>query len=355
MKRILAVLVFISIAGASYASNIFFPEFDLFTTFSSGVSNLLDMTTSYRIDMVVDTGIKYGVQIGLGLKAYNIQSLRSNFVELDSIRLDTEPFNLFHLGMFTGKNTTLGLSDYGYSGFQFHRRPYLEYIGYKDIYGNGLEIYRSFWQNMLTPHILVYSAPALNGGAQNVLTFDTLLKFETEKIDIEGYFGVGIDPNRTGENTLKHFGLTLQSKFNKVDFMISLYSPDTAFSETVVPDDFYLNVSEHLLSGIFEQTLTLFSRPRYYNFTYDNMTNDIDFYLALGLRFENVAVGAENSIEYSENYDLFDQAGVYTYFLLNNLKYKVSVYYNIPFVTPAVKGTPYTTQWGVDLHITGTM
>lgn len=356
MKRLLISAALLILANAGFATTIFFPEFDVFTQIATTESNELAMKMSYRMDMVIDTGIKYGTKIGFGLKAYNVTSLQSNFIELNSIRLETEPFNIFSLCFFFGKNRTLGLTDYGYQGFQYHQRENLEYIGYKDIYGTGLEIYRSFWQDMLTPHIIVYSAPSLVSTDKNALTFDAMLNFVTEKIDMELYFGAALDPNRTAEQYLiKHFGLTIRSKLNKVDFLISLFSPDTPFFETPVADNFYFNVSEHLVTGLFEQTLSVFSRPRFYNTTYDNMTNDIDFYLSLGVKLDNVSIGVENTILYSQNYDLCDQIAVYTYFLMNNLKYKLTVYYNMPFINPAVNGTPFDTDWGVNIHINGAM
>jgi hypothetical protein len=92
---------------------------------------------------------------------------------------------------------------------------------------------------MLTPHIIVYSAPSLVSADKNALTFDGVLNFVTEKIDMEIYFGAALDPNRPQEQYLiKHFGATISSKLNKVDFLISLFSPDTPFLETPVADNF---------------------------------------------------------------------------------------------------------------------
>jgi len=324
---------------------IMFPEFWIYSEANTGGT----ITTSYRIDMLIDTGIKYGVKIGFGLRNYHISSINSNMLMLDSLKLFTTPFNLFNLGIFIGKNQTLGYSQIGYQGFQFHNQTNLEYIGYKEIRGSGIEIYRSFWDEIFEPHIFIYSAPSIFYPATNQLNIDALLIVKTDDYKFEIYGGIAL----FNGSAYKRFGIQIETLFDKLDFMISVYSSDTLFTDIIFFDSLYINVTEHLISGIFEQTLSLFSRPSYYNQYKENTTGDLDVFLALGLKIEDFGFGIENSFLLSDNYALTDRPGAYVYFISGSLKYKLGVQYALKLDAADTKSIPYFNDLSIFLQVNG--
>lgn len=344
--KIAFAIAFILPVSVIYGTSILFPEFNVYTELGDDNS----MKSSYLIDMVVDTGIKYGVELGFGIKGYNLTEINSNVLRLDSIRLYSEPLDLFHLGFFIGKNTILGKSDFGYQGFQYHQRDNFEYLGYKEINGTGLEIYRAFWDDIFEPHLYFYSSDSLYS-TNNVINLDTVIKFILEKYEIEGYFGINRDTDGT---FYKHFGLTFMTKYSKVDFMLSLFSPDTPMNEYMTADMIYLNITEHMVSGIFEQNLTVFARPNFYNEFQETISNDIDIHLSLGFLFDSLGTGVETTLRYASNYDLSGKFGGYVYFIMNNLKYKIGGYYSTALLDQG-KGNAFGSSWGAFMNISGSM
>lgn len=343
--KLSVVLIFIVLSGIAYSTTILFPGFNIY----SEMNYLGQVSTSYSIDLMVDTGLKYGVKVGIGIKNYNITSLESNILLLNSVNIEIQPFNLFHLNFFLGKNCTIGEAGFGYEGFQFHQHQGLEYIGFHTISGTGIEFYRSFWDNLFEPHIYVYGADK-NG--TNYFNIDTLFIFRTDRFHIEAYFGINnstnyIDTNSNTTNYLaKHFGVAFKTKLGKVDFSLGLYFPDSMLLGFNSLDDIYINVSEHLLTGWFEQTISLFSHPSIYNGVLDcnkgELLPDFDIYLALGIKIKNLGFGIENTLitasptSYSttntnSSTDIIaasDRVGTYVYFNMNSLKYKIGFFYS---------------------------
>jgi hypothetical protein len=345
MKRLIWVFLLFIPFHTGFSASIMFPEFWFYTEANLGG----EIKTSYKIDMLIDTGLKYGVKLGFGLKNYHISTINSNMLFLDSIRLYTTPFDLFSLGLFIGKNQTLGYTPIGYQGFQFHNQTNKEYIGYKEIRGSGIEIFRSFWDDIFEPHILIYSAPSIVSPGTNQLNFDTIIRLKMDNYRFEFYGGLGL----VNSVWTKHFGALFETLFNKLDFMISLYSPDSRFTDIIFFDALYVCVTEHLISGSFEQTLSLFSRPSYYNEYKENTTGDLDVYLALGLKFEGFGFGVENSLLFSDNYALTDRPGVYVYFVLNSLKYKLGFQYAIKLTPTDTRPLPYVNDASIFIMING--
>lgn len=343
--------VFLLIPVFGFSASISFPDFYLY----SKMNENLEFSTSYSIDMLFDTGLKYGVEVGIGLQNYNITDLSTNTtLQLDNLSISIDPLELFSLKFFVGKNTILGLSDYGYQGFQFHERENLEYIGYHTVRGTGLEFYRSFWDEMFTPHLYVYSAPILAASSNNAINFDGVVIFEFDNYKIEGYFGMNYVKASTNWN--KHFGITIASLYSKVDFSVSLYSPDTPLLESLAADNLYVNITEHVLNNKFEQTLSVFMRPRYYNGYEETLTNDADMYLQLGMAFDSFGFGIENILRYAQDFDLGEKLGAYTYFVMNNLKYKIGFYYSAPIqLGTTAKTNPFTDQYGIFMDISGNL
>jgi hypothetical protein len=62
MKRFLISAALLVLSNAGFATTIFFPEFDVFTQIATTESNELAMKMSYRMDMVIRSGIKYGTR-----------------------------------------------------------------------------------------------------------------------------------------------------------------------------------------------------------------------------------------------------------------------------------------------------
>ena len=334
MKKWIAFILLFAV-NLGYSTGIFFPEFNVYSEIQANGK----FVSSYRIDMMIDTGLKYGVKLGVGIKSYNVSSMDSNFMILNSIRIYMQPFNLFTLGYFIGKNTTLGYSDIGYQGFQFHQKQNLEYIGYKDITGTGIEIYRSFWDDLLEPHLYFYSSPNTN-----VMNINAVIKLKFVNTTIEGFFGVNL-------NWYKTFGIFVTTVYNKLDFQAAIYSPSTPFLDVPNLDDLYVSITEHLFAGYFEQTFGLFMRPFTYNGYTENTRGDLDVYLAIGGRIEELGFGVEGSLTVSSNYKAMGvKPGLYVYFVMNNLRYKLGGYYAI-----GTLGTinPYPSAFGGFAEITG--
>ncbi len=342
MRRSLLIIFFIIIYLKAFSSSIFFPEFNVYSEMNSSAS----MFTSYRIDALIDTGLKYGVKVGLGFKNYNVSSILSNTIGLSSLKIYMNPVESFYLGYFLGKNTTLGNADIGYRGFQFHQKTGLEYIGYKDISGTGLEFYADLMDNLLQPHLYFYQPSDTN---TNFVNMDTVWYLKMEHYIIELYAGINNVSiyQASLDNTLAYrFGIYVKTIFGKVDFMMGLYSPDTLFGQTPSADSFYLNITEHIIVGFFEQTLTLFTRPSSYNGYSENISNDFDIYIALGAKIDDFGFGAENSLLFSSNYSLSDRLGLYFYFAMNNLMYKTGFYYTL-------MGDAFSSAYGGFVSITG--
>ena len=276
---ILLVLPLTSIFGSSFV----FPHFNVYSEMNSTNTIL----SSYQFDMLIDTGLKYGVKIGLGFKDEQFTSMTSNFINLDSIKVYANPTEQFTLGYFLGKNLTLGYMDIGYNGFQFHQKPDFEYFGYKDINGTGVEGFSSFFDNLLEPHLYIYQP-----NNTNLINLDSVTYFRMENYIFELYAGINninlYDAIIAG-NLQKRFGLNVKTVFGKIDFLLGLYMPDSGIFEVPPADAIYLNVTEHIIYQYFEQTLSLFTRPREYNGLKETITNDVDFYLAAGARFDRVA------------------------------------------------------------------
>lgn len=181
MKILSGVLFFIFIYCGAFAFNVIFPEFYAYSEYNSSNS----IVSSYLIDMVLDTGLKYGVKLGLGLKEYNISSIPTNNAGLDSIKVYLNPVDSLNIGYFIGKNVTLGIAEIGYQGFQFHQAPGLEYIGYKDINGTGIEAYMDFMDDLLQPHIYIYQP-----SDTNQVNIDTVWYLNLEHYIFQAYFGI---------------------------------------------------------------------------------------------------------------------------------------------------------------------
>jgi len=359
MRRILAALILI-IPSFAWTSTILFPEIDIY----SGIMTNYSLTTSYRLETIFDTGSKYGFSLGLGFLGYNITSFSSNLVTLSSLRIYSRPLNLFEFGYFFGKNRTLGLADDAYQGFEHHTRANFEYIGYKDISGMGFEIYEPLWDNLFEPHIFVYSQNpiiATNVTNTNSINVDTVLYLNTDQYSLELYAGINAKPDSTTNfdfSFYRHFGLMFKTAYGKMNFVLSIYLPDdytnTGMSGLFAlpnPEDFYFDLSEHIISGLFEQTLTFFKRPSFYNQFEENWRGDLDVYLMAGLKFEKIGIGFENTLT-TLNYfqDIDDKVGGYAYFSMNSLKYKFGAYYAIHAL-----GTPIYPLWSAFVSISGNL
>ncbi|MGC8765095.1 MAG: hypothetical protein ACP5QT_04340 [Brevinematia bacterium] len=276
--------------------------------------------------MSLDTGLKYNIFVGLGLKGYNIESMESNLVQFSSLKIDTTPLENLHLNFFLGKAKTLGYSEFGYVGFQFHRRANFEYIGYKDISGMGAEL-SSVIFDRFEPHIYLYSP-----NQTNIVSADTVFYYRGDEYYFEFYFGVNtIDLYNayTNDTLLKRFGVFTYANFGKIEFVMGLYSPDTKLYAPLMADDFYFHVSERIRIGYFEQVLSVFSRPSSYNGYIENISNDIDVYASAGICIDRFGAGLENTATYSTSYTFSDKIGAYTYFDFSNLIYKLGFYYTL--------------------------
>ena len=147
--------------------------------------------------------------------------------------------------------------------------------------------------------------------------------------------------------------------YGKLDFQISMYLPDSytnkgfnGLFELPSPDAMYLNITEHIIAGYFEQSLTLFSRPSYYNEFEETITGDLDIYLALGGKFNSFGSGLENTVSMIDSFSSIDnKIGAFAYFIMNNLQYKVGAYYNIRII-PLSLAYPL---WGVYINIMGNL
>ena len=358
---LLFIFIFQILFQQSYTNTIIFPEINLYSEFSTN----FNVTSSYLIDMVIDTGVKYGVQVGLGFKGYNFISLNSNLIRLSSLKIYVTPFELVTMGYFIGKNKTLGYSDVSYKGFQYHKRENMEYLGYKDITGMGVELYKSLWDDLFEPHIYIYSQNPVIGSKvtnTNSLNVDTLMYLRTDNYQIEFYAGINMKPVNLSNfsfNYSKHLGFFFKTYYGKLDFQISMYLPDSytnkgfnGLFELPSPDAMYLNITEHIIAGYFEQSLTLFSRPSYYNEFEETITGDLDIYLALGGKFNSFGSGLENTVSMIDSFSSIDnKIGAFAYFIMNNLQYKVGAYYNIRII-PLSLAYPL---WGVYINIMGNL
>jgi len=342
MKKLILLLFIISLNGIAFSLNFQIPEFRLYTE----MNNKFTFATSYKIDLLLDTGLKYGLKMDMRFKAYQVRSFVSNFVNLSSIRTEMTPTEKIHVGFFLGDSYELGADGVNYTGYQYHQRSGLEYIGYHTISGTGFEVYADIWDNMLEPHLILYSYQKnlTNGGTTNIFAADSLVKLKTDNYKMEIYFGVDFD---AVFQLYKHIGFTFMTLNPKVNFLLSVYFPDSVFASIPSTDSLYINLTEQLRSGIFEQIITLFSRPSEYNNTLETVTGggftDLDFYFSLGLVFNNIGFGAENIMTYADPTSLgsssnttflSDRVGAYMYFALNNMKYKIGAFYSTgPYYT----------------------
>src|SRR5208337_2933053 len=149
------------------------------------------------------------------------------------------------IGYFLGKNVTLGNPEMGYYGFQFHQQAGLEYIGYKDITGNGIEAYMPLMDGLFEPHIYMYEPPDTN-----LVNLDTVIYLRMEHYLLQFYFGVNNVSilQAIAQNSLAYrLGLFVKTEYSKIDFLIGLYAPDTLFGQIPTADSMYLNVTEHLI------------------------------------------------------------------------------------------------------------
>jgi len=339
MKIFLITAIFIFVYCWAFAFNIIFPEFYAYSEYNS--SNTVN--TSYLFDLVIDTGLKYGVKFGIGFKEYNLSSLPTNNGGLDSLKAYVNPVDTLNVGYFLGKNVTLGNAEIGYQGFQFHQQTGLEYIGYKDITGTGVEAYMDLLDDVFQPHIYIYQP-----SDTNIVNLDTVCYLRMEHYVLEAYFGVNninIIESAISNSLAYRVGFFVKTVYSKIDFLVGLYVPDTIFGQ-MPSDSIYLNVTEHLVLDNFEQTLTLFTRPYMYNGVIDNTTNDFDIYIAIGAKFDNYGAGLENSLLFASNYSTTDRPGLYFYFMMDNLMYKVGVYYT-------VFGNAFASQYGGFVSISG--
>jgi len=333
------VLFFVFLFFNSFSQSIFFPEFFVYTE----VDNHSNLRTSYRIDMLLDTGLKYGINVGFGFKAYNINSINSNFVQFSSLKINTEPFYNFNFNFFMGKAKTLGYSEFGYIGFQHHPRENFEYIGYKDLSGIGIEL-SSILFYVFEPHLYIYSP-----NNTNTVNLDGVFYYRGENYYFEFYGGVNSIEIYNGiinKTLMKRFGIFVYANFNKIEFVLGLYSPDSTFDSPLVADDFYFHTSERIRIGYFEQVFAVFLRPSYYNGYKESITNDFDAYASAGITFGEAGLGIENTFTYSSSYSMSDKIGAYGYFFFSNLMYKIGFYYTL-------MGDAYPSQYGFFLNISG--
>lgn len=332
MKKALMASFFILIYTVLQAQNLLIPE----VSFSSYWQNGFQPAVSYLVDTRIDTGLKYGVQFGLGLEAYNISSFQSNFIRLDSIRLSMEPIKDWRFTLFSGKNRVLGRTDFGYNGLYYHHTAGLDYQGFHVIRGTGLEVSIGSAESGFVPHIMLYSPEpfaTVHYTNTNALCLDGLILWKAENYRLEGYFGVNYLPQSSA--FIPHYGLLFTTVFNRVDFSLSLYKPDNYTNTTTasfIPaiDELYIQFSEHIIAGWFEQTLSVFSRPSIYNQTEETLTGDVDVSLSLGIYFENApaGLGLETTLGvFSSTNALFSYnayTGPYAYFIYNTMKYRVN-------------------------------
>ncbi len=322
MKKLIYQLIFCFILNFSFTAEIFFPELFIY----SEIDSTATMSSSYRINLSIDTGLKYNIFVGMGIKDYNIESMRSNFVQFSSFKIDTKPLDFLNFNFFLGRTKTLGYSEFGYVGFQHHKRENFEYIGYKDLSGMGIELSTIFFET-IEPHLYLYSPDDTN-----IVSSDMVWYYRGENFFFEIYFGFNnIDfYNAYIEGRLlKRFGIFSYANFGKIELVIGIYSPDSKLDAPLVADDFYFHVSEKIKLGYFEQVLSVFSRPSSYNGYVETISNDIDVYASFGFATTDFGTGIENTVTYSTSYELSDKIGLYTYFNFANLVYKLGFYYSI--------------------------
>lgn len=336
LKTTLLVLCAILCAATLYAASVSFPSLNVYSEIGSDGN----LKTSYSIKMLVDTGLKYGVSVGFGLKQYDALGFstasNTNWLEAVSMKIYAKPFDLFYVGYFLGNNCTLGDPEIGYRGFQFHQRPNLDYFGYHDIVGTGVEWYMNYLDIQET-HILAYQP-----GISNAYNLDVLHYIRGDTFTLECYAGV----NYTTNTWNKHLGFFIKSIFSKIDVTLGLYAPDNALTAVPMADEIYFNISEHIIYGWFEQTFGLFARPSTYNGYAESVSNDIDCYFAAGVQIENIGFGLENSFLMSSNHPITDRVGAYFYFNMNDLQYKLGAYY-----TPI--GDAFASIYGGFINISG--
>ncbi len=337
MKKTLLAISLILCSMYGYSISVKIPNFNLYTE----MNNQFNFATSYDFNMLFDTGLKYGVELEMGFKGIQVTTLNSNFITLSTLKTMIRPWEWFQFGFFMGNNMYLGRDGVDYIGFQYHQRAGYEYQGYHTINGTGLELAATFWDRMFEPHLLIYSTPK---DGTNYFNADTVIKFKTDTLKLEAYLGVNFD---TSFVLQKHIGITFMTLNPKVNFLFSVYLPDSPFTALPTADEIYVNFTEKLRTGAFEQVITLFMRPSEYNGLQETVTqssfSDLDIYLRMGIIINAFGFGAENTLTYADPVSLgqpasassiSDRAGAYTYFNLNNLMYKVGVHYSFgPYYT----------------------
>lgn len=331
MKKVVLIFIAFLVPAYTFGISVKIPNFTLYAE----MNNQFNFVTSYDFDMLFDTGLKYGVELQLGFNGYQVTTLSSNYITLSSLKSLIRPWEWFQFGFFMGDNRELGRNNVEYTGFQYHQRAGFSYLGYHTINGIGLELAATLWDRMFEPHLLIYSTPV---GGTNYFNADALLLFATETLEVEAYLGINFD---TALSLQKHFGVTLRTLNPRVNFLFSVYMPDSGFLSLPGADDLYVNFTEKLRTGAFEQVITLFMRPSEYNGREETVSyasfSDIDIYLRMGVIIKAFGIGVENTFTVADPASfglpttaglLSDRAGAYTYFNLNNLLYKVGVHYS---------------------------
>jgi hypothetical protein len=210
----------------------------------------------------------------------------------------------------------------------------------------GIEGFMDFFEGIFQPHLYIYQP-----NYTNLINLDTVIYVKMENYTIEGYFGfnnIDLYDAIINNSLQKRFGLFIKTVYGKADFSMGLFSPDSLLTNIPVADSYYLNATEHIILGYFEQTLTIFCRPSSYNGYAENISNDFDFYLATGAKFDDMGAGVENSFLISSNYQPTDRIGLYFYFLLNNLRYKLGVYYDLT-------GNAFSSAYGGFINVSGSL
>jgi len=342
MRKISLSAIFITL----FTSNIFtqqttiqFPRLD----FHMEMNQQMKPNISYNAQADIVVGDQSGLIFGIGVAGddLNLQSGLNDLIKLDTLKLSIAPHRGFAFHTFYGRYKYLGEDKVIPRGFQFHYTPGFDYYGYKKIEGAGIATTFPIQEGRYEPELILYS-DSYNG--IDYFNFDAMTTFRFERWYMELYVGVAAPTiGSIDKKITMRGGVSVYSTIDYINIYATIYVP-AHYGKEFTFDDIYMRFSQYLLIDNFEQTFSLTSLGSESDTISDpligyNNIPDINIFLSLGGRYNNIGFGAEYGFIYglyTSDFlvDKFDhqshRLGGYLDFTFFSLTYKIGAFYTLP-------------------------
>ncbi|MGL4677291.1 MAG: hypothetical protein ACRCWI_06455 [Brevinema sp.] len=346
----------------SQETSIQFPRLN----FHMKMNQNLRPSISYFAQTDIIVGDKSGIIFTLAVDGddLNLQSDINNLIKLNTLKFSISPSSQVDFHAFYGRYKYLGEDPVLPNGVQYNYSPNTDFYGFKSIFGSGIAVTMPILDGRYEPEFVIYS-DSFNGIDYLNTLFIMTIRYELWTMEL--YAGMSIPTIGAIDNSLKgNGGFTIFTTMDLINVYFSFYVP-SHFGDTFEMDDIYFRFSQHLLVNNFEQTFSLYSLGSESGNLVDpliglNSIPDLNLYLSLGGRINNIGFG----VEYGFIYGLYrsearvdnlqrisNRLGAYTDVMFLGLTYKLGLFYTLPNSAAYIRDISAPSEVGFYVSIFG--